>query len=296
MSGRPDTGGGGTSPPARVCVFGTFDSGRHPRVEVLERGLSAAGFDVVRVNHPWSATTAERVRAMRDPLLAVRLLGRLFRAWRRLAGDARRIGPVDVVVVGYLGVFDVHLARRLWPRARIVLDDLAPVGATVADRSGGRLVGWLASLFDRWATRTADLVVVDTEEHAAIVGSPTPTIVVPVGAPTDWFVDRASEDGTRRLPGTDPPVDGALSLVFFGLHTPLQGTPVIAEALRRLLDDGVPLAATLVGTGQDLPACRDLLGDRRAITWHDWIPPADLPSLVAAHDVCLGIFGDTPKV
>ena len=31
------------------------------------------------------------------------------------------------------------------------------------------------------------------------------------------------------------------------------------------------------------------------MTWHDWIDPADLPGVVAEHDVCLGIFGTTPK-
>src|SRR5262249_43085672 len=32
-----------------------------------------------------------------------------------------------------------------------------------------------------------------------------------------------------------------------------------------------------------------------AVRWLDWVPAAELPALVAAHDVCLGIFGTGDK-
>jgi hypothetical protein len=61
---------------------------------------------------------------------------------------------------------------------------------------------------------------------------------------------------------------------------------------------GAPMAVEFLGarfSGQDLPAVRERLARTPGVTWHDWVDPADLPALVAAHDVCLGIFGDTPK-
>ena len=51
----------------------------------------------------------------------------------------------------------------------------------------------------------------------------------------------------------------------------------------------------MIGSGQDLDACRGLAGGNGRVTWRAWVPAAELPAVVAAHDVNLGIFGTTPK-
>jgi glycosyltransferase involved in cell wall biosynthesis len=83
-------------------------------------------------------------------------------------------------------------------------------------------------------------------------------------------------------------------VVFFGLFTPLQGAPVVGEAIG-LLADRVDIEFTMIGTGQDYLTCRRLAGDNRQVTWTDWVDSDRLSHLVASHDVCLGIFGTTPK-
>jgi len=45
------------------------------------------------------------------------LVARLASRWLGLATRARRLGRPDAVVVGYLGHFDVHLARLLYRAA-----------------------------------------------------------------------------------------------------------------------------------------------------------------------------------
>jgi SAM-dependent methyltransferase len=82
-------------------------------------------------------------------------------------------------------------------------------------------------------------------------------------------------------------------VVFYGLYTPLQGTPVIGAALSRIA--GAPIEVTMVGGGQDAPAARAAAAGNPAVRWLDWVPAADLPALVAGHDVCLGIFGTGDK-
>ena len=82
-------------------------------------------------------------------------------------------------------------------------------------------------------------------------------------------------------------------MVFYGLYTPLQGTPVIGAALSRIA--GAPIEVTMVGRGQDAPAARAAAAANPAVRWLDWVPAADLPALVAGHDVCLGIFGTGDK-
>jgi glycosyltransferase involved in cell wall biosynthesis len=192
------------------------------------------------------------------------------------------------VFVGYLGHFDVLLARLLYPRGRIVLDQMIFAADTARDRgvSGGAKLRLLDTL-DRFAVRAADLVVLDTSEHVDLLppGQASKGVVVPVGAPEAWFAAGAARPEPRP---------GQLRVAFYGLYTPLQGATVIGEALGELA--GHPeIVVTMIGNGQERDAARAAAAANDAVTWLDWVPPADLPSVIAAHDVCLGIFGITPK-
>lgn len=69
---------------------------------------------------------------------------------------------------------------------------------------------------------------------------------------------------------------------------------MIGRALALLPDDS-PLEVTMIGRGQDYAETRALVGEDSRVTWIDWLPMSALTSLVAEHDVCLGIFGDSPK-
>lgn len=274
----------------RTIVFGTYDTAMHPRVATITEGLAARGFDVAECNIPLGLTTADRVDMLAKPWKAGGLVLRLASRWLGLAAKSRTLGRPDAVVVGYLGHFDVHLARLLYPRRRvpIVLDHLISAANTAKDRkiAGGGLKQRLLTLIDAAALRAADIVVVDTEEHRQIVPEKyqPKTVVVHVGAPKPWH------DAAR-----DPDADfsGPLKVVFYGLYTPLQGTPVIGEALGRLA--GAPVEVTMIGRGQDEAETKRLAAANSAVRWLDWVPAAELPALVASHDVCLGIFGTGDK-
>jgi len=274
--------------PLRVLGFGTYDTARHPRVGVLLEGLRARGAEVVEANAPLRLSTAERVAMLNSPWQAHRLVRQVLSRWWTIArrgGRAARDGRLDAVVVGYLGQFDVILARLLFPRRTVVLDMLIFGADTARDRrmsAGVRL--WLLGRLDATATACADIVLVDTAEHAALL--PTrqqhKAMVVPVGAPDGWFA--ASSGGTGA----------ALQVIFFGLFTPLQGTTVIGEALAKLAGRA-DIRVTMIGTGQDSDAARAAAAANPHITWLDWVAADRLPQLVAEHDVCLGIFGTGPK-
>ena len=120
----------------RSIFFGTYDTWLHPRIIVVAEGLAARGFEVVECNIPLGLTTADRVDMLAKPWKAARLLTRLANRWARLAVRASRLGRPDVVVVGYLGHFDVLLARLLYRRGRvpIVLNHLVSGAGTAADR------------------------------------------------------------------------------------------------------------------------------------------------------------------
>ena len=274
----------------RILAFGTYDVRVHPRVGVLIEGLRANGDEVVEVNVPLGLDTASRLAMLRQPWRLPAGAVRLARCWALLAVRGRRAyrrQPPDAVLVGYLGHFDVQLARLLFRDSTLVLDHLVFAADTAADRGeSGSVKMRLLNALDRRALRSADVIVVDSPEHAALVPAADEAMVVPVGAPTAWF-----EAGSAVGPRADPDV---LRVVFFGLFSPLQGTPTIGRALG-LLADTPQVHVLMIGNGQDLAETRRRAEPNSAVRWIDWVPSAELPAVIAEHDVCLGIFGVGPK-
>ena len=277
-----------SSPRGRLVATGTYDLESHPRFRVLLDGLRSWGWQVEEVVEPLDLSTAQRVEVLRRPSLLPRLVSRVLRSWFRLIPRLRRVARVrpDAVLVGYLGHFDVGLVRAMTRPAPVVLDYLVSGAATAVDRgeSGGLKQRALRAL-DLWALRCSDVVVVDTAEHAARVPEryADRVVVVPVGADERWF--EAGRTAERQA-------DRRLSVVFFGLFTPLQGVAVIAEAIRDLAGTA---DFTIVGTGQDAAQVAPILEGIDGVRRLAWVPGAELPALVAGHDVCLGIFGTTEK-
>ncbi|NDR52602.1 MULTISPECIES: glycosyltransferase family 4 protein [unclassified Actinomyces] len=288
----------------RILGFGTYDTAAHPRVEVLLEGLRRTPGNVVReLDEPLGLSTADRVAMLKQPWRLPVLGGRLASRWSRLAAGSRRFRgsrKPDALLVGYMGHFDVLLARLLYPRTTIILDHLIFASGTARDRGEDGAKARLLSVLDRMATHCADVVVLDTGEHAAkLDGSIADRgVIVPVGAPRSWYgageaaaAARADDDGARDA-------ERPLTVVFFGLFTPLQGAPVIAQALRLLAERGAPVRALLIGAGQERAECEQILAGSpaaQAVQWRDWVDSAELPRVVAEHDVCLGIVGTTDK-
>ena len=276
--------------PSHVAFFGTYDERRHPRVRVLREGLIDHGYEVSVANVPLDLDTAGRVRLASRPWRSPQFFVHMLAAWARLLWRSRGIHGPDAVVVGYLGHFDIHLARCRWPRARIVLDHMVSLADTVRDRGLDRLSPVVRALdvVDRAAIAQADIIVVDTAEHLRLLAyrHRSKAIVVPVGAPNAWF--DARDHRTRSASGAQRP----LGVVFFGLFTPLQGTPTIGRAIYGLADRDIRW--TIIGNGQDHEATKLAAGDAE-VTWVDWVEAEDLPGMVADHEICLGIFGTGPK-
>ncbi len=278
----------------RVIGFGSYDRTKHPRIGIVLDGLRELQVEVDELNAPLGFSTAERVRMLGKPWLGYRFVCRLLWRWLQLCiGRLRLRHRPDAVVVGYLGHFDVVLARLLFPKTLIVLDLLIFAADTAADRGvrPGPKLRALAAL-DRLAIGCADIVILDTDEHLELMpaGQRHKAVVVDVGSPANWF----SKPVEQRP-------DGPLRVVFYGLFTPLQGAPTIGAAVA-LLAAGPPMEITMIGSGQDLAETRQLAGidpgpaqHPVTVRWVSWVEPESLPAIVAGNDVCLGIFGTSAK-
>src|SRR4051794_27730898 len=160
----------------RVLFFGTYDARRYPRVRVLREGFAALGDDVLECNVPLRLNTAARVRMLRRPWLVPVLAAKVAATWIRLIFGARRYRGVDLVVVGYMGHFDVHLARLLWPRTPVALDHLVSARDTALDRrASARWLVWLLHRLDPAAGNAAPPPRVATPPHPERAPRPAPT-------------------------------------------------------------------------------------------------------------------------
>lgn len=283
----------------RVMVFGTYDTTVHPRVGILVEGLRRHGIEVVTCNVPLGHMDAGPMVPPPSAHPGIpRQRVRHARCLAELIAKARRAPRPDVILVGYQGRLDIRIARRLFPDTPLVLDHLESV-ADVAERKGQAAQAELRKVnrLEQAAIASARLVLVDTEEHRMVLAPADRerAVVIPIGASPGWFdagrvldVDEPS----REVPGFRRGED--LRVISFGMYSPVQGAPVIGAALRQL--EGYPITVTMIGRGLQAQRTRDLVGPNAPrVTWRTWVAEQDLPTLVAEHDVCLGVFGTGAK-
>jgi glycosyltransferase involved in cell wall biosynthesis len=260
----------------RVCYLGAYDPA-YPRNQVLRRGLTRQGATVVDCRVSPTLKTVARMRSLRQQYAAIA-------AW----GDVILLAEFNQT----LAPFAWWMARR--HRKRLVVDAFTSLydsavhdRATAHPRSPNALRYWFA---DWLAIRLADLALFDTAQHRdyfvhTFGVSPRRCVVIPVGAPQEWF----------ETPPVPHGLSGTLAL-FYGTYIPLHGVETILRAahhLRKRTD----IHFELVGRGQTYPAAQELATDLKLerVTFREPVTPTALPGLVARADVCLGVFGTSAK-
>lgn len=260
----------------KILSFGPYDPA-YARNRVLIGGLRANGVDVVEC--------ADRSRS------ALKYL-RLAQSYFHLHKD------FDAMLVGFPGQEAMFLARGLralfGPRGIPIIFDAftSHYGGHVLDRGtvrpespAGRYYRWI----DRQSCRLADVVLLDTQAHIDF-------FVREFGVPAGIF--------RRVFVGADTGVfapqsrggQGSPFLVHFhGYHNPLQGVGTIVKALKLLEKDDI--WCNIIGRGQTAADDRALARTLGAsnIRFIEPVPYEELAGHIAKADVCLGIFGDTPK-
>ena len=273
-----------------ICFFGTYERKRVARISVLLEGLRAHGHMVYECNAPLGLTHEEKLKLLKKPWRVLSLVSHLSRSWTRLWQSSKSLPPPDFVLVPYMGHFDILLAKLRFRSTPIMLDHMIFAADTARDRRAPSFIASLFHLLDWVALTLADVIILDTPEHQALVPSRLRhrSVVVPIGVPKAWLLPESS----IPIAAKDPAI---LRIIFFGLFTPLQGIETIAKSFLRLKECNTPFSVTMVGHGQDYQLARQLLGSLGGIDWIDWLDEADLIAAVKRHQVCLGIFGASQK-
>jgi len=276
----------------RICYFGTYDRD-YCRNEILQHGVRLAGGEVVECHSPvWRTKDKSQVGGFAAKVgTGLRYLA----ARRSLRASYKQTPGHDAVVIGYMGHFEVGLAKRLARGRPVVLDAFLSLYETAVEDRGllkpGSPAARILWRMERAAYQRADLILLDTDAHIDYVAEE-------FGIPHEKFM--------RVLVGADDRVFRPVpvpkqrrdfrEVLFYGKFIPLHGVEYILQAadiLRR--EPGVMF--TLVGTGQTHDDARKLAADLKLdnVRWVDWVDYEDLPAWIAAAHVCLGVFAPEGK-
>lgn len=258
-----------------MLYFGTYDRS-YPRNAQVISCLRRAGVEVQeRHRDVWG-------RSRHNYAPGIRQLARLARA--ELALGRRRGDTAEALLVGYPGHPDLPSARRVAAGRPIVLNPLVSLHDTlVADRRRFRAGGLPARVLrrvDAHAFRAADLVVADTDAHAAFFRRE-------LGLEPER-VESCFVGAEERLFRPRPQAPSAFHVLFVGKLIPLHGVETILAAARLVPE----IRFRIVGSGQLERLLERLPPNVERVPWVDY---PRLPAELHAAGCALGVFGTSAK-
>ncbi len=258
----------------RICYFGIYDQD-YARHRVLREGLRANGVEVVEC----------RIDPRQNR--GIKKYVALTRAYFALENK-----KFDFVLVAFPGHRLVPIAKILFS-APVVFDAFLSVyDSNVYDRgaySSRSIRAWRDWVEDYMSMHSADAVLLDTNEHINYCANTfhikkEKFVRVLIGADDGLFHPRK-----RSIP------QGPHIVHFHGTFIPLQGISYIIEAARLLKDE--PIKFKIVGNGQEYAFIAQTIEQEglHNVILLGLLPYEEIPLCIASAEVCLGIFGDTPK-
>ena len=211
------------------------------------------------------------------------------RSLRRALGEA-----TDLVLVGFPGHADVVAAKAVarLRGAPVLFDAFVSLQETAEDRRapGGWVKSQRLDLEDRLACRLADRVLVDTDAHAEHFAM---ELATPRSKLRRLWVG-ADDDVMRPRPEV---AHDDFRVFVYASFIPLHGLEHVVRAAAILEQRGEPVRIDLVGSGDTESSVRALVQQLgvRSITFVGRRPYDELPEWMARSDLCLGIFGTSPK-
>ena len=281
----------------KVVVLGTYDIGK-PRMRILLRGLKENGVEVTvcHVNVWEGVEDKSQLKGVKDKM-AIAL--RMLLAYPKLVWRYAHLPVHDIVLIGYLGLFDLLV---LWPfiklrRTPIVWDVFISLYNTVVeDRkliSPWNPLAALLYLLEWTCLRIATRSFIDTEAHAQYLRDTyhcrqSKIQRVFVGAEPEAF--NSGETSLSTIKATDP-----LRVVFYGQFIPLHGISTIVQAAK--LSKNQNIEWLLIGRGQEAGRIKQQLNKSPLtnLKWIEWVKYDELVSYLKRSHIALGIFGDTDK-
>lgn len=261
--------------PTHICIFGIYNP-EYTRNRVLKVALETQGI-----------TYTECVV---DPKEAANL-GKYYLLWKKAKALKKR-EEFSHIVVFFPGHSVVWLARLIFLRHIIIWDAFVSIFNAKFDRGLYTKFtprAWKDMGLDFISGKCANIILFDTIEHARYFSKTyfvrwKKFISLPISTDTKVFYPRPYEKQEN------------FTLHFHGGFITLQGLEYVVEAADILRDENIQFS--LIGGGDLFTKIEKMVKERKlenVVTLHGRIKFEEVPTYVARADVCLGIFGDTPK-
>ena len=261
----------------RICYFGAFDP-QYARNNFLRQSLTLAGCQIVSCNVPTVWPTYRKYPA-------------LLQKYRRLCREC------DLIIVAEFGQTIVPLAWLLGRlRSQTVVFDhvIGLYESSVIEKRRYAPNSFAARklyLLDSYAGKLPAGILTGTDAYKNYLGaefaiSLDRIYVAPLGVNDEIFFPQAKPEHNS----------GAINILFLGSYLPNHGVDIILEAAALLRGEG-NLHFRLVGDGLGKQAAHELSRELKLtnIEFNPMVKFLDVPQQIAAADIVLGNFGDTPQ-
>jgi glycosyltransferase involved in cell wall biosynthesis len=285
----------------KICYFGTYEE-KYPLNRVLIKGLRKNNIEVIECHEAvwekYQNKTGNFLKIFSMFFLFLRMIFAYAKLGRKFFKECKNI---DFYVVGYIGQIDVFVLRFLTflkrDKAKIIFLPLFSLyDGAVIDRKLFRKKGLPAKLLfflDKYSMQLADIVFLDTNEHAdyvsGLLGVDRKKIGRSlVGADEEIFYPIKNYSASRTNPD--------FTVLFFGKYIPLHGLEHIIGAAK-LLENEKNIRFKMIGNGQLYEEIISLSEsfDLQNVEFVSWVEYEKLKEEIKEADAILGIFGGTEK-
>ncbi len=281
--------------PLRVCYFGTYRA-NYARNRLMIERLRSQGIEVIECHQRLWSGIEDREEVASGGWLKPAFWGRFILAYAKLLWRYRKVGPYDVMMVGYPGQPDMLLARLLsWIRRKpLVWDILMSIYLISLERHLDQRSPFTTRLIrtvEHLACLLPDKLIIDTQEYAKWFQT-----TYHVAADRICLLPLGADDRVFKPIVPSHPSDGLFRCLYYGTFIPNHGVQTIIEAARLLADER-DIHFELIGRGPQYIQIISLIKNYalKNVTISDWLETPALVERIAAADVILGTFGATPQ-
>jgi glycosyltransferase involved in cell wall biosynthesis len=282
----------------KICLWGMREKD-YGRNTIVVEALKAAGHTVDDIHHDIWHSRVHKYNAVNGVRAKTKLLARITLGYVNLWWKYLNAKDHDIIFIGYIGHLDAVL---IWPlamvkRKKIVFDCFISLYDTMVRDRGMFAPGGLGALLmkklDSLSCLAADAVLMDTQTHIDMLSS----LGYKINNKAIRLFVSADESLFHPLPeGTGKALYSSekFNVFFMGKFTPLHGLKYVVQAAEILKEDK-RIHFTLLGAGQLFDEIKSMSAELDNLAFVPFMPLEELPKYYAGADLCLGIFGDTPK-